>query len=83
MTTPLPERVAREIRAELARQQMTQATLAAAMGKNEMYVSRRLGVQKDGRLPLDMTDLERIAEVLKVPASHFLGDPSTAPARAS
>lgn len=72
MTTPLPERVAREIRAELARREMTQAMLAAAIGKNEMYVSRRIGISKEGRMPLDMADLELIAGALDVPVTQFL-----------
>lgn len=81
MTTPLPERVAREIRAELGRQGMTQAALAAAIGKNENYVTRRIGVAKGETqereaqtVVLDMADLESIAQALGVPVSRFLAD---------
>lgn len=47
---------------------MTQAALASALGKSEMYVSRRLA---DGT-SMDIADLERIADALGVPATHFI-----------
>lgn len=72
MTSPLPDRVAREIRAELARQEMTQAALAAKIGKTEFYVSRRLGAGDARKTPIDMADLELIAEALGVPVSRFV-----------
>jgi transcriptional regulator with XRE-family HTH domain len=76
MTKPLPERVAGEIRAELARRQMTQAALAAAIGKTEMYLSRRIGGSEvRPPLALDMADLELISDALDVPVSHFLVEP--------
>ena len=68
MNSPLAKRVAAEIRAELARRQMSQAALARALEVSEMYVSRRL----QSGTGLEVADLERIAAVLEVPVSHFI-----------
>lgn len=64
MTQPrtLADSVAAEVRAQLARQRMSASALAKALGKSEMYVSRRLR----GEMPLDLDDLERIASALEV-----------------
>lgn len=74
VTTPLPDRVAQEIRAELARRNMSQAALAEAIGKTEMYVSMRISGRSARRVVLDIADLELIAGALGLPASHFLAD---------
>lgn len=58
----LREQVAEEVRALLARRQMNGAKLAAAIGRSEMYVSRRLRAET----AFDLDDLQRIAEVLGV-----------------
>lgn len=68
-TTKTYELVAAEIRAEMARQRMTQATLAERLGIDRSTISRKLA----GEHPFDLLDLERIADVLGVPLSRFLG----------
>ena len=58
----LTQRVAEEIRVVLARRQMRQSQLARQMGVTEQWLSVRLrGVQ-----PIDLNDLERIADALGV-----------------
>lgn len=61
----LNETAIQEIRAELARQRMTQAELAQRMEpeRSQRYVSHRL----TGRVPLSMDDMETISNVLGVP----------------
>lgn len=71
MTTELPDRVAGTIRAELARRSMTQTALAAAIGKDKMYVSRRLS----GSTPVDIADLELIAQALGLKPADLLAEP--------
>lgn len=61
--------VAAEVRAEMARQQMPQAKLAALLGVAQQTISRRLV----GEVPFDVTELARIADLLKVPVTQFLG----------
>jgi len=60
--------VAAEVRAEIARQGLTQQTLARQLDWKQPYLSRRLG----GHVPLDVAELVAIAEVLGVPAVQFL-----------
>lgn len=66
--TPTYELVAAEIRAEMARQRMSQATLAELLQTSQPTVSRRLS----GELPFDLAQLEQIATVLRVPMSRLL-----------
>lgn len=70
MTQPgtLADSVAAEVRAQLARQRMSASALAKALGKSEMYISRRLR----GEMPLDLDDLERIASALEVDFAALL-----------
>lgn len=68
MTTTLQEHVAREVRAELGRQRMTQGALAAALGRSEAYTTRRLS----GEVAFKLDELERIAEILRVPVTGFI-----------
>jgi transcriptional regulator with XRE-family HTH domain len=70
MTEPstLAGRVAAEVRAHLARRQFTGAGLAAALGKSEMYVSRRLR----GDVPFDLIDIEQAAQYLGVAVADLL-----------
>lgn len=64
----LTDKVAMEIRLELTRQRMSQAKLARALGKSQMWLSDRLrGVQ-----PFDLIEIEEVAEVLDVPAVRLL-----------
>ena len=67
-TTSLAQRVAAEIRAEMARQLLTQSELARRLGVIEMWLSRRLR----GRQPLDLDELERIASVINVPVPELI-----------
>jgi len=60
---------------------MTQVALAAAIGKTQNYVMRRLGEARGdspnreaGTVALDIADLELIAGALGVPVSRFLAD---------
>lgn len=64
MTQPstLADSVAAEVRAQLARRQITGASLANAIGKSEMYVSRRLR----GDIAFDLVDVEQVARFLGI-----------------
>jgi len=66
---------AREIRAEMARQGISQEALGERIGWDQRRVSRRLTAE----VPIDLEELERIAEALGVPVSKFI--PDAAPAR--
>lgn len=59
--------VAGNIRAELARADISQVKAAAALGVTEMWISRRL----KGRTPLDANDIALFARYLGVPVSTF------------
>lgn len=66
--TQLRELVAEEVRALLARRQMTGADLAGRIGRSPMYVSRRVR----GEVAFDLDDLQRIAEVFGVTPADLL-----------
>ena len=68
MTTSLQEHVAREVRAELGRQRMTQGALAAALGRSEAYTTRRLS----GEVAFKLDELEHVADILRVPVTGFI-----------
>lgn len=65
------EAVAAEVRAELARQQMSQSELARRLGVNQPWISRRL----IGTVPLDVRELAQIAEILRIPTTRFFPPP--------
>jgi len=69
MSTPNAESVAAEVRAALARRQITQTTLAEVTGRSQAYWSRRLS----GRIPMSVDDLSVVAEIAAVPLASFLG----------
>lgn len=69
MSTPDAESVAAEVRAALARRQITQTTLAEVTGRSQAYWSRRLS----GRIPMSVDDLSVVAEIAAVPLASFLG----------
>jgi transcriptional regulator with XRE-family HTH domain len=73
MTQPstLADSVAAEVRAHLARRQLTGTALAAAIGKSEMYVSRRLR----GEVAFDLVDVEQAAKFLGITAADLLSAP--------
>lgn len=62
------QRVAGEVRAELARQRITGAALAAELDMSHMSVSRRLR----GRQPFTVTELAAVARTLHVPIWQLL-----------
>lgn len=51
---------------------MTHTALAALMGKDKFYVSRRIGSGDARKVALDMADLELIAKALDMPVEKFL-----------
>ena len=62
--------VAREIRAELGRQQLSQRRLAVKMGNSYQWVQRRVSL--GATLLLTVDDIQAIADALAVPPSRFL-----------
>jgi transcriptional regulator with XRE-family HTH domain len=72
-TEATPQRVdgvLRNIRAEMARSDYTQARLAAVLGISQVAVSKRLR----GVVPLSVPELFAVAEFLDVPPSQLLGN---------
>ena len=61
--------IAREIRAELARQQISNRRLAAALGVSSMWVNRRISACET---ELTIEDTQRIASALGVPVRQLL-----------
>ena len=72
MTQSLTLRVAAEVRAEVARQQLTHKWLAEQLGISQPQVTKR----RNGVLPMDTAELDRIAVALGVPVERFLGTPA-------
>lgn len=70
MDTAVNARVAAEVRAEMARQQVTQAEVGARIGKPQHWVSRRL----TGDVTFSPDELAAFAAALGVPISQFIGD---------
>lgn len=66
------ERVAANLRAEAARQRISQMALAERLGLSQTGVSRRLS----GHVPIDVDELAAFAEVLGVSAESLLGAPA-------
>lgn len=73
------QRVAAELRAEMARQNRSRMDLADALGISHSAASRRF----DGSISLDVDELYRVAVWLSVPVSRFLGDALPTPRAAS
>jgi transcriptional regulator with XRE-family HTH domain len=68
MTIPsFNDLVSDEVRAEMARQRISQHKLVAACGWTQAYLSRRL----TGRVTFSTTDLETIAAALGVPLAQI------------
>lgn len=59
-----------EVRAELARQNISGRDLARRMGVSNDYAARRIA----GRIPFSADDLRTIAFLLEVPISQFYGE---------
>jgi hypothetical protein len=65
------ELVAAEVRAELARQQLSGVRAARELGWTQNYISVRLR----GTVPFDVNDLIKIANLLEVPVERFFQVP--------
>lgn len=81
LTNGLTQRVAAEIRAELARQQMSQRRLAELLGIDPALVSRRVSTGVGRSWTLD--ELERIAEILGVSVERLILRPAVPSAGAA
>lgn len=66
--TSLREQAAEELRALLARRRMSVSELARRLGVAQSYMARRV----DGRVALDLDDLESIAAILGVEVADLL-----------
>lgn len=62
-------RIAGNVRAEVARQQLEQERIALALGQNQQYVSRRI----TGAVPWRADELEVVANVLGVHVAELVG----------
>ena len=67
-TSTLSERIAEEIRVQLARRNISAAELARRTGLKQPYLSRRMTCEVE----FDTADLERIAAALDVPVSDLI-----------
>lgn len=70
MTESLTDRVAAEVRAEMARQRASQRKVAGILGISQPQVSARLR----GEIAFNTTELEKLALAFRVPASKFVPD---------
>ena len=79
VSEPLNTRVTQEIRAEMARQRVSQTTLAETLGHNQTYVSYRL----TGKKSLTLDEVEEIADVLRIPVDRLFafGEQAMTPRR--
>lgn len=64
---PSYQAIAGEVRAEMARQQLSGIRAAKLLGWTQNYISRRLS----GTVPFDVADLQAIADLLEVPVTKF------------
>jgi len=60
--------IAREVRAELGRQQISTAALGRKLGRSQSYWSRRL----NGTVNFNISELQAIAKLLGIPLSQLL-----------
>ena len=68
MTSPFPERVRANVRAEVARAGLSQTDLAEGLHTTQQAISRRMS----GKVPFDVAEIEAIAEFLGIPVSALL-----------
>jgi transcriptional regulator with XRE-family HTH domain len=68
MASDIAVTVGRAIRAELARRDLSQSSLAANLGHTQPWVSRRITGDRDWTV----TELQRVADYIGVPLSTFL-----------
>jgi len=78
MTESLTHRVAAEVRAEMARQRVSQRKVGEVLGKSQPQISARLR----GEIPFDTAELEQLAQTWGVPVSRFFAT-ADAPVSAS
>jgi transcriptional regulator with XRE-family HTH domain len=64
---PIHHRVAAEVRASLARANVSGRQAAMQLGWKQQYISRRL----NGTVPFDVVDLYALAELLDIPVEGF------------
>jgi transcriptional regulator with XRE-family HTH domain len=76
MTTTPGQRTGANVRAELARQRLTQIKLAAHLEMSQQAVSKRLL----GLVPFDIDELTATAAFLAVPVASLLSDEPVAAA---
>lgn len=67
-TLPAHERVAGEVRAEMARRRISGRRVARELGWTVNYAHRRFS----GETPLDVNDLAALAALLNVPIGTFI-----------
>lgn len=79
MTQSLTARVSAEVRAEVARQQLTHRELGERLGLSQPQVTKRL----NGVISMDTAELDRIAIALGVPVDRFLAAPGATAAGAA
>jgi transcriptional regulator with XRE-family HTH domain len=70
MNQSLADFTAAQLRAEMARRELTPTDLGRVIGVSETWVRRRMRRQRD----ISMDDLDRIAVALNLPASFFVID---------
>lgn len=75
MQEDLTQTVTSEIRAEMARQGVTQREIAEVLGISQSQVSLRLL----GQIAFNVPELERIAARLHVPVTQLLQSPARTP----
>lgn len=63
-------RLADNVRAEMARQRLTQFDLARALNLSQAAVSRRLS----GLTPFDVNEVQAVGDLLGLPATVLLGE---------
>jgi transcriptional regulator with XRE-family HTH domain len=68
MTQTLADYAAAQLRAEMARREITPVQLGGRIGVSETWVRRRMRRQRD----ISMQDLEAIAAALDVPPAFFI-----------
>lgn len=75
MEQGLTQNVASEVRAEMARQRVSQRQLAEVLDISQPQVSDRLR----GEIAFNTTELEKVAKFLRVPVANFLNTPERLP----
>lgn len=74
MEQSISDRVAAEVRAEIARQGLTRASVAAKLG----WTDQRFSLRMTGRVALSVAEMVIIADTLGVPAAQFVPTPARA-----